>query len=59
MKALAGQKLFKAGPFAPLDHDGVGRLIRQAVQLGRPWRSDLEVGICGEPSSVEFCYRWA
>jgi pyruvate, orthophosphate dikinase len=54
-------KLFKADPFAVLDQDGVGRLIKQAVQLGRQTRPDLEIGICGEhggePSSVEFCYR--
>ena len=54
-------KLFKADPFAVLDQDGVGRLIKQAVQLGRKTRPDLEIGICGEhggePSSVEFCYR--
>jgi pyruvate, orthophosphate dikinase len=54
-------KLFKADPFAVLDQDGVGRLIKQAVQLGRETRPDLEIGICGEhggePSSVEFCYR--
>ena len=54
-------KLFKADPFAVLDQDGVGRLVRQAVELGRKTRPDLEIGICGEhggePSSVEFCYR--
>jgi pyruvate,orthophosphate dikinase len=53
--------MFKADPFAVLDQDGVGRLIKQAVQLGRQSRPDLEVGICGEhggePSSVQFCYR--
>ncbi len=54
-------KLFKGDPFAALDQDGVGRLIKQAVQLGRKTRPGLEIGICGEhggePSSVEFCYR--
>jgi len=60
-KAYEDLKLFKADPFAVLDQNGVGRLIRQAVELGRKERPDLEVGICGEhggePSSVEFCYR--
>ena len=60
-KAYEEMKLFKADPFAVLDQNGVGQLIRQAVQLGRRVRADLEVGICGEhggePSSVEFCYR--
>jgi pyruvate,orthophosphate dikinase len=54
-------KLFKGDPFAALDQDGVGKLIKLAVQLGRKTRPDLEIGICGEhggePSSVEFCYR--
>jgi pyruvate,orthophosphate dikinase len=54
-------KLFKSDPFAVLDQEGVGKLIKQAVESGRRARPDLEVGICGEhggdPSSVEFCYR--
>jgi pyruvate,orthophosphate dikinase len=54
-------KIFKADPFAVLDQDGVGKIVEQAVKLGRKSRPDLEVGICGEhggePSSVEFCYR--
>ncbi len=44
-----------------LDQEGVGMLIKWAVDNGRKTRPDLEVGICGEhggePSSVEFCYR--
>jgi pyruvate,orthophosphate dikinase len=55
------KKIFKADPFAVLDQEGVGKLIRMGVDLGRKTRPDLEVGICGEhggePSSVEFCYR--
>ncbi len=54
-------KIFKADPFAVLDQEGVGKLVKMAVELGRKTRPDLEVGICGEhggePSSVEFCYR--
>ncbi len=54
-------KIFKADPFAVLDQEGVGKIIEQAVKLGRKTRPDLEIGICGEhggePSSVEFCYR--
>jgi pyruvate,orthophosphate dikinase len=60
-KAYEDLKLFKSDPFAALDQDGVGRLIRQAVELGRRTKPTLEIGICGEhggePSSVEFCYR--
>ncbi|MGE5568564.1 MAG: pyruvate, phosphate dikinase [Rhodospirillales bacterium] len=60
-KTYEDLKLFKADPFAVLDQDGVGKLIKQGVELGRKTRPELEVGICGEhggePSSVEFCYR--
>jgi pyruvate,orthophosphate dikinase len=48
-------------PFATLDQDGVGRIMRHAVDFGRRTRPDLEIGICGEhggdPRSVEFCHR--
>ena len=48
-------------PFQTIDQDGVGRIMRQAVELGRKTRPDLEIGICGEhggdPRSVEFCHR--
>jgi pyruvate,orthophosphate dikinase len=55
------KKIFAADPFAVLDQEGVGKLIKIAVDLGRKTRPDLEIGICGEhggePSSVQFCYR--
>ena len=48
-------------PFVTLDVDGVGKIMRMAVELGRSVRPDLEIGICGEhggdPRSVEFCHR--
>ncbi|MGC9259856.1 MAG: pyruvate, phosphate dikinase [Phycisphaerae bacterium] len=48
-------------PFNSLDQEGVGELIKIAIQKGRSTRSDLKVGICGEhggdPASVEFCHR--
>jgi len=54
-------KIFSADPFASIDQEGVGMLIRMAIELGRKTRPDLDIGICGEhggdPSSVEFCYR--
>jgi pyruvate,orthophosphate dikinase len=47
-------------PFQTIDQDGVGRLMRMAVNDGREARIDLEVGICGEhggdPESIEFCH---
>ncbi|MEE2899763.1 MAG: putative PEP-binding protein, partial [Gemmatimonadota bacterium] len=48
-------------PFATLDVDGVGKIMKIAVELGRAVRPDLEIGICGEhggdPRSVEFCHN--
>ena len=48
-------------PFAVLDQEGVGQLVRIGTDRGRSANPDLKVGICGEhggePSSVEFCYR--
>jgi pyruvate,orthophosphate dikinase len=53
--------ILKQDPFAALDQDGVGQLVRMATERGRKTRPDLKVGICGEhggdPSSVEFCHR--
>ncbi|MDT8899425.1 MAG: pyruvate, phosphate dikinase [Thermanaerothrix sp.] len=47
-------------PFQTLDREGVGRLMKMAIEEGRKTRPDLEVGICGEhggdPSSIEFCH---
>jgi pyruvate, orthophosphate dikinase len=54
-------KIFKADPFQTIDQEGVGKVIEQAVKLGRTTKPNLEIGICGEhggdPTSVEFCYR--
>ena len=53
--------ILKQDPFAALDRDGVGQLVKIATERGRKTRPDLKVGICGEhggePSSVEFCYQ--
>jgi pyruvate, orthophosphate dikinase len=60
-KAYQDKKIFANDPFAVLDQEGVGQLVKLAVENGRKARPDLEVGICGEhggePSSVQFCYR--
>jgi pyruvate,orthophosphate dikinase len=54
------KKILPVDPFRVLDRDGVGALVRMAVESGRKSRPDLKVGICGEhggePSSVEFCH---
>jgi pyruvate,orthophosphate dikinase len=53
--------ILKQDPFAVLDQEGVGQLMRMATERGRKTRPKLKVGICGEhggePSSVEFCHR--
>jgi pyruvate,orthophosphate dikinase len=56
-----GEGILKQDPFAVLDQEGVGQLVKMATERGRKTRSTLKVGICGEhggePSSVEFCYK--
>ncbi|MGH8890643.1 MAG: putative PEP-binding protein, partial [Acidothermaceae bacterium] len=51
--------IFGVSPFETLDREGVGRLVRIAVEEGRTTRPDLKIGICGEhggdPDSVHFC----
>ena len=51
--------IFESDPFAKVDTEGVGELIRIAATKGRSTRKDLHLGICGEhggdPASIEFC----
>jgi pyruvate,orthophosphate dikinase len=53
--------VFGVSPFETLDREGVGRLMRIAVEEGRGTRPDLKLGICGEhggdPESVHFCHE--
>ena len=55
------KNILDSDPFAKLDQEGVGELIKMAAQKGRSTRPDITLGICGEhggePSSVEFCHR--
>ena len=50
-----------ASDFAKLDQEGVGQLMKMAIEKGKPVNPNLHVGICGEhggdPSSVEFCHK--
>jgi pyruvate,orthophosphate dikinase len=54
------KKILVNNPFAVLDQQGVGELIRIGIEKGRRTQPKLEIGICGEhggePSSVEFCH---
>ena len=51
--------IIAADPFVTLDQDGVGELVRFAVERGRKTRPDIKLGICGEhggdPASIAFC----
>jgi pyruvate,orthophosphate dikinase len=48
-------------PFIVLDREGVGAMMKLAIQEGRKTRPDIKLGICGEhggdPTSVEFCHQ--
>ena len=54
------QGILERDPFETIDQDGVGELMRIAVERGRSVRDDLKLGICGEhggePKSVAFCH---
>jgi len=54
-------KILEADPFAQLDREGVGAMMRMAISEGRRTRPGIKLGICGEhggePSSVEFCHQ--
>ena len=53
------KNIFESDPFAKIDRDGVGKLMRIGAELGRKTRPNIKLGICGEhggeTSSIEFC----
>ena len=55
------RKIYEQDPFAKLDQNGVGQLVKIAAEKGRSERPNIKLGICGEhggdPSSVEFCHN--
>ncbi len=55
------KQIFESDPFARVDQEGVGELMKIAVQKGKETRPNIKLGICGEhggdPSSVEFCHK--
>ncbi|MGM9838198.1 MAG: pyruvate, phosphate dikinase [Paludibacteraceae bacterium] len=61
LPAYLEKKILQVDPFQVLDQNGVGQLIKMAVEKGRAIRPGLRTGICGEhggePSSVKFCAR--
>ena len=61
LNAYYDKKIMERDPFASLDQDGVGQLVKMAVEKGRKTRPDIKLGICGEhggdPASVEFFHK--
>ena len=59
LNAYYEAKIYENDPFAKLDQNGVGKLMKVAMELGKKTRPNLHCGICGEhggdPASVEFC----
>ncbi|MGB4588149.1 MAG: pyruvate, phosphate dikinase [Clostridiaceae bacterium] len=61
LKHYYAKKVYDFDPFAKLDQEGVGQLVKMAVEKGRSVKSKLKLGVCGEhggdPSSVEFFHN--
>ncbi len=55
------QKIYENDPFARLDQEGVGQLVKMASEKGKAVRPDIVLGICGEhggdPTTIEFCHN--
>ena len=53
--------IFESDPFAKVDQEGVGQLMKIAIEKGKSTRKNIKLGICGEhggePSTVEFCHN--
>ena len=61
LNAYYENKIYENDPFARIDQNGVGKLVKMAAELGRQTRPDIKLGICGEhggdPTTVEFCHN--
>ncbi len=55
------KQIYESDPFARIDENGVGQLVKIAVEKGKKTRPNIKLGICGEhggdPSSIEFCHN--
>jgi len=55
------KKIFESDPFAKIDENGVGQLVKIACEKGKEQRKDIKLGICGEhggdPATIDFCHR--
>ena len=61
IKVYLDKGILKKDPFISIDTDGVGQLMKIAVDKGRSIRKDIKIGICGEhggdPDSITFCHQ--
>ena len=61
LTAYYESKIYENDPFARIDQNGVGKLMKMAADAGREARPNMHLGICGEhggdPTSIEFCHR--
>ncbi len=61
LNAYYDKKIMERDPFASLDQDGIGQLVKMAVEKGKKTRPDIKLGVCGEhggdPASVEFFHK--
>ncbi len=61
LNAYYENKIYENDPFARIDKNGVGKLVKMAVDLAKPVNPSMHFGICGEhggdPTTVEFCHN--
>lgn len=61
LKTIIKKQIFESDPFARVDQNGVGKLVKMAVELGKQTRPNIKLGVCGEhggdPSSIEFFHK--
>ena len=61
LKEYVAKGIYGREPFQVLDQEGVGELVRIAVEKGKSTNPKLKIGICGEhggePASIDFCHR--
>jgi pyruvate, orthophosphate dikinase len=61
LKEYVAKGIYDRDPFQSLDKEGVGELMKIAVEKGQSVRKDIKLGICGEhggdPSSIDFCHK--
>ena len=61
LKSYYEKNIYEFDPFQKIDQEGIGKLVKLAVELGKKTRPNISLGICGEhggdPESVEFCHK--